>query len=355
MYLWWRGDFYSSGHYLELDENKLVKFRWYSSIDAGPTEVSVTFTEKDGGTHVNLAHEVPDDPSWEKSAEAFRENWVSSLENLKSVLETGIDLRIANRPMLGIVPGDFTPEQAKALNVPVHEGMRIDDVVEGMGAKRAGLQKNDVLIEMAGSPITNDFNSLPNAISGKNGGDKVEVTFFRGPDKKTIRMELGKRPMPKVPFDPVELARQAREIYESALTKLERCFDNYTDEQAMKRPSVNEWSALEVIAHLIHGERFNSFYLTSLIDGHEITTDGFGSNVTAQVEATVKANPSIKMMVYTLRRTVEETLAYTELIPEEFAQNAGSYYRYGFGLLQPNFHITAHIQQIKDALTAASK
>lgn len=355
MYLWWRGDFYSSGHYLELDENKLVKFRWYSSIDAGPTEVSVTFTEKDGGTHVNLAHEVPDDPSWEKSAEAFRENWVSSLENLKSVFETGIDLRIANRPMLGIIPGDFTPEQAKAINVPVHEGMRIDDVVEGMGAKRAGLQKNDVLIEMAGSPITNDFNSLPNAISGKNGGDKVEVTFFRGPDKKTIRMELGKRPMPKVPFDPVELARQAREIYESALTKLERCFDNYTDEQAMKRPSVNEWSALEVIAHLIHGERFNSFYLTSLIDGHEITTDGFGSNVTAQVEATVKANPSIKMMLYTLRRTVEETLAYTELIPEEFAQNAGSYYRYGFGLLQPNFHITAHIQQIKDALTAASK
>jgi len=355
MYLWWRGDFYSSGHYLELDENKLVKFRWYSSIDAGPTEVSVTFTEKDGGTHVNLAHEVPDDPSWEKSAEAFRENWVSSLENLKSVFETGIDLRIANRPMLGIIPGDFTPEQAKAINVPVHEGMRIDDVVEGMGAKRAGLQKNDVLIEMAGSPITNDFNSLPNAIAGKKGGDKVEVTFFRGPDKKTIRMELGKRPMPKVPFDPVELARQAREIYESALTKLERCFDNYTDEQAMKRPSANEWSALEVIAHLIHGERFNSFYLTSLIDGHEVTTDGFGSNVTAQVEATVKANPSIKMMLYTLRRTVEETLAYTELIPEEFTQNAGSYYRYGFGLLQPNFHITAHIQQIKDAFTAAIK
>jgi hypothetical protein len=69
---------------------------------------------KDGGTLVSLAHEVPDDPSWEKMVETFRENWVSSLENLKSVLETGIDLRIANRPMLGIVPGDFTPEQAKA-------------------------------------------------------------------------------------------------------------------------------------------------------------------------------------------------------------------------------------------------
>ena len=354
IYLWWRGDFYSSGHYLELEENKHVKFRWYSSIDPAPTEVTVTFSEKDGKTLVNLTHEVPDDPAWEKSAEGFRENWVSSLENLKSVLETGVDLRIANRPMLGIVPGDFTEEQAKALKVPVSEGMRIDDVVDGMGAKRAGIQKDDVLVEMAGHPITNDFNSLPNAIQGKKGGDKVEVVFYRGPEKKSTRMELGKRPMPKVPFDPVELARQAREIYESALTKLERCFDNYTDEQAMKRPAPISWSALEVVAHLIHGERFNSIFLTSLIDGHELIADGFGSNVNAQVEATVKANPSIKMMLYTLRRAVEETLAYTELIPEGFTQNAGSYYRFGFNLLQPNFHITAHIQQIKDALAQAS-
>ena len=75
----------------------------------------------------------------------------------------------------------------------------------------------------------------------------------------------------------------------------------------------------------------------------------------AQVEATVKANPSIKMMLYTLRRAVEEILTYTELIPEEFTQNAGSYYRFGSNLLQPNFHITAHIQQIKDALAAAGK
>ena len=34
MYLWWLGDFYSSGHYLELEENKKVKFRWFSNIDS---------------------------------------------------------------------------------------------------------------------------------------------------------------------------------------------------------------------------------------------------------------------------------------------------------------------------------
>lgn len=355
MYLWWRGDFYSSGHYLELDENKSAKFRWYSSIDPAPTEVTVTVAERDEGVLVSLAHEVPDDPSWTKMAEGFRENWESSLENLKSVLETGIDLRIANRPMLGIVPGDFTPEQARALGIPVHEGMRLDGVVDGMGAKQAGLQKDDVLIEMAGHPITNDFNSLPNAIDGKKGGDSVQVVFYRGSEKKTVEMELSKRPMPEVPFEPAELARRAREMYESALTALEKCFESSTDEQAMKRPAPNEWSALEIVAHLIHGERFNSILLTSLIDGYELTSDGFGTNVTAQVEAMVKANPSVETMLHMLRRTVEEVLAYTELIPEEFTQNAGSYYRFGSSLLQPNFHITAHIEQINEALAAAAK
>lgn len=355
MYLWWRGDFYSSGHYLELEENKRVKFRWYSSIDPAPTAVTVTFSEQDGGVSVRMDHEVPDDESWRKMAETFRENWADSLENLKSVLETGIDLRLANRPMLGILPGDFTEEQAAALGVPVREGMRLDGVVAGMGAERAGLQRDDVLVGMAGRPITNDFNSLPLAIAGKKGGDPVEVVFYRGAEKKTVTMELSKRPMPDVPFEPVELAKRAREFYEPALAELESCFEGYSDGQAMQRPDPKEWSALEVVAHLVHGERFNSIYLASLMDGYEMITDGFGSNVTSQVEATVKANPSIRSMLELLRRTVEEVLAFTELIPEEFTANRGSYYRFGFGLLQPNFHITAHIQQIKDALAAAGK
>jgi hypothetical protein len=73
------------------------------------------------------------------------------------------------------------------------------------------------------------------------------------------------------------------------------------------------------------------------------------------MEATVRANPYIKLMLEMLRRTVEEVLTYTELIPEDFVVNRGSYYRFGFGLLQPNFHINGHMQQIKDTLAAARK
>ena len=355
MYLWWRGDFYSSGHFLELDENKKIKFRWYASIDPAPTEVTVSVTEQDGGTLVRMDHDVPDDPAWSKMAQTFRENWDDSLENLKSVLETGIDLRIANRPMLGIFPGDFTEEQATALGVPVRQGLRLDGVVDGMGAQKAGLQRDDVIVEMAGHPIRIDANSLPTAIAGKKGGDSIEVVLYRGSEKKTINMELSKRPMPDVPSSPAELAQKVRELFEPALAELEECFEGFSDEEAMTRPDPKEWSALEIVAHLVQTERFNSTFLTSLIDGYELTTDGFGSNVTAQVEATVKANPSIRLMLDMLRRTVDEVLIYTELISEDFAANRGSYYRFGFNLLQPNFHINAHMDQIKETLAAARK
>lgn len=355
MYLWWHGDFYSSGHYLELEENRKIVFQWYSSNDPDSTEVTVTLAETDEVTRLTLDHAVPDDGSWIMRATEFLEYWEESLQNLKSVLETGMDLRIANRPMLGILPGDFTEEQAKALGVPVHDGLRIDGVVEGMGAEAAGLQKDDVIIRMAGKPITRQFNSLLDAISGKKGGDTVEVVFHRGNEKKTVAMKLSKRPMPEIPFDPAELARKARESYEPALKEVEACFAGASDKQAMKRPDPAEWSALEIAAHLIHTERFNSSFLASLIDGNELTADGFGSNVTPQMEATVKANPSIKLMLDLLRRTVEEVLFFTELIPEDFTANKGSYYRYAFNLLQPNLHITAHIQQIKDVLASAGK
>jgi uncharacterized protein YndB with AHSA1/START domain len=353
IYLWWRGDFYSGGHYLELEENRLVRFRWLSNIDPAPTEIVVTFAEKDGGALVRMDHTVPDDPAWAKMAENFRQEWQDSLENLKSVLETGLDLRIANRPMLGIIPGDFTKEQAEALGIPVHEGMRLDGVVEGMGAHKAGLQKNDVLVEMNGKPIKADANSLPTAIAGKKGGDDIQVVFYRGSERKTVTMTLTKRPMPEVPSDPAELAKQARAIYEAAFPSLEACFAGFSDEAARARPQPDEWSALEVVAHLLHGERFNQWYLSALVDGYEPVSDGFGSNVNAYNQATVATYPTIAEMLLAYRRSFEETLAFVERLPADFAANKGSYYRFGSGLLQPNFHLNAHLQQIREALAAA--
>jgi hypothetical protein len=60
-------------------------------------------------------------------------------------------------------------------------------------------------------------------------------------------------------------------------------------------------------------------------------------------------------MLGALRRAVDETLAFTSLIPADFVANKGSYYRFASGLMQPNFHLTAHLEQVKSVLAAAHR
>lgn len=353
LYLWWRGDFYSSGHYEEVAENKRVVFRWYSIVDPLPTEVTVTFTEKDGGTLVRLEHTVPNDGNWDKIAESFRRNWDSSLDNLKSVLETGIDRRLADRPLLGVLPGDFTPEQAAHLGVPITEGVRLDGVMDGMGAQQAGLQKDDVLVALGGKPLTNAPDSLSTAIAGKKGGDVLEVVFYRGPEKHIAHMTLSQRPMPSIPFDPGLLVMQAAPKYDAAFAALQKAFESASDAQAKTRPAPGEWSALDCVAHLLEGERYWHYLITHLLGGHEPVADDWGGNQDASIQAYVTTYPTIAAMLGELRRAFDHTLTLVALLPPGFAANRASFYRVGSLVLFNDQHIYSHIPQIQAALAAA--
>ena len=64
MYLWWHGDFYSAGEYIELVENTSIRFKWFGRGDPAATEVLVTLEKKRGGTQVRFAHAVPDGRKW---------------------------------------------------------------------------------------------------------------------------------------------------------------------------------------------------------------------------------------------------------------------------------------------------
>ena len=54
----------------------------------------------------------------------------------------------------GYIIGDFNADIATKLGVPVEYGTRLSDVVDGMGAQKAGLQKNDVIIAIDGHELT---------------------------------------------------------------------------------------------------------------------------------------------------------------------------------------------------------
>jgi uncharacterized protein YndB with AHSA1/START domain len=355
MYLWWHGDFYSAGEYVSLVDNSSVKFKWFGRFDPTASEVTVTLTPKINGTLVTIDHLVLDGEEWKQRALTFKEQWDSSLHNLASVLETGLDRRSFDRPMLGINISDFNAEIAENLHVPVNQGVRLDDVRQGMGAHAAGLVKDDVIVELDGKPITNDYGSLVAALTGRKGGDKVKVIFYRGSLKKVVTMELTRRPVPEISWVQGELAQQVQIKYDEALNQLETCFQGASESDSDHEPAPGEWSAKQTLAHLIHTERSWIANLDDAVGGFERLADDWGGNIPAHLNATVKAYGTVRSMLDELSRLSVEMVAFLTALPDSFLVNKGSYFLAASQALEQESHTIAHIDQIKTALNIARK
>lgn len=353
LYLYWNSGYYASGEYTLVEAGKSVAFIWCGRGDPGRSQVSVLFEPQEQGTRLTLEHRLPDDQGeWQRVMEEVNKGWPDSLENLASVMDTGQDLRYINRPILGILPGDFTLEQAQRLGVPVTHGLRIDSVVEGMGAQAAGLQPDDVIVFVDGQEMVNFF-SISSLLAGKRAGDRVQVQYYRGPELFSILMELSRRPLPEIPPTPQALAQAVEQINARCMALLDETFAGVSDLEADFHPAEDEWSAKEVLAHLIHGERYNQFDLAERIAGFERWADDWGGNLFAQVQATVAAYPSLAELLDELKRLYAETVALLARLPQSFVERRGSYWQVAHNLVQGETHLDGHIEQIRAAIQAA--
>ncbi|MGN6665055.1 MAG: S1C family serine protease [Solirubrobacterales bacterium] len=109
---------------------------------------------------------------------------------------------------LGISGGTITPELAKALNLPVDEGVLIQTVVNGSPADKAGLKGGhttatingaevrlggDIITEVNGKKITT-MEELAERIGESKPGDEIELTVFNGGEEETVNATLGRQP-----------------------------------------------------------------------------------------------------------------------------------------------------------------
>ena len=106
---------------------------------------------------------------------------------------------------LGIQMRGVTKQLAEDLNLASDHGALVEEVTPDSPADKAGLRAGgttttdgiviggDLIVAIDGESM-NDQNDVANAIADHEPGDKVDIEFYRGSDKKTVSVELTKRP-----------------------------------------------------------------------------------------------------------------------------------------------------------------
>lgn len=348
-YSWWQSGRYLVGEFKESIPDKKIKISCRGRSECDVTEISINLETKPGSTHLKLMESGFSD---KKVYDEIKIRWDQSLKNLKSYLEEGLDLRFINRPMLGIVFGDFNEKVAKELGVPVNKGIRLTEVVKGLAAEKAGLIKNDVITEISGTEVT-DFGSLLNILRQKSAGDQIDVTFYRGKILRKISFYLSKRPLPQVAKTPKALAKSMSKKYEEIFKALTACFKDFSETQTSKAPKKGEWSANEIVAHLIQTERFWQDWVSDMIFNQERVSDGFGDNLPARIKATVIVYGSSKELLKEFQRAQQETIQFISNLPVKISENKGTFWLIAYNMTQFGIHAEEHLDQIRSALKTA--
>ena len=347
-HLVWANSYYANGEYKELVPNQKISFTWFGKGDPAPTLIEITLHQEGDKTKFKLAHQgIGIDPIWETPRKEIAHGWETSLENLVSVMETGRDLRQVNRPMLGIAGiEELDNVTAKRLGTSVKAGLIIGTPLAGYGAVQAGLLKEDVLVELAGVPMPN-YAAFYAEMQKHRAGETISAVAYRGAEKLIFSITLSSSPVPEPPMTSARLTEEIKIQTEKNYLELEKCFEKVSDAEASRNPAPGEWSAREVLAHLIQNERdLHALVQCSLSDKIFEWSD----NSPARIAATIAVYPTVAELLAELKRTEEETFVLLEYLPETFSQRKASFWGLSYTIMSFSTHTAGHIEQIQTAL-----
>ena len=96
------------------------------------------------------------------------------------------------RAWLGVQLADLTPEIAEGFGIKTNSGVVISSVLKDQPAERAGLQRNDVIVEFDGQPVT-DLQKFRLRVADTPVGRRAPVVVLRGGKRLTMSVTLGPR------------------------------------------------------------------------------------------------------------------------------------------------------------------
>ncbi|PPD04836.1 MAG: serine endoprotease DegQ [Methylobacter sp.] len=101
------------------------------------------------------------------------------------------------RGLLGVTTQDLTPELVKAFNLETKQGAAISRIESNSTAERAGLEPGDIIVAVNSRPVKSSHD-IRNMIGLMQIGDKVDMEFYRGSEKKSVSVTVGKPQKPEL-------------------------------------------------------------------------------------------------------------------------------------------------------------
>ncbi len=351
----WQSGYRAEGTFTELDPPHRAAFTWRGTGEPGETAVAFTFAPVNEGVEVSLVHSgFGAGAAWDSALAASEQGWAGGLENLKSTLEAGVDLRLARQPFLGIHLDLLDPERAAQEGIAAERGIYVLGTVEGSGAEAAGLGKGDVILTLGGQP-TPGFQELTTALRAHRAGDVVDLQLVRGQVRETVTVALGQRPQVEVPGTAEALASLLAERYGEVNAQLKAAVDGLAEEDAERAPAPGEWSVKQVLAHLSSDERWSLFILVNIaangwLDAEPITPD----QIPGQLGAVLAVTPTLPGLLKRLYADEAEIVAFLRRLPEETLAHRARFRRIGQMVLLGPDHTREHIGQIERTIEATS-
>lgn len=342
----WNTGYHAFCVFKTLEANQHVALSWRGAGETQDSQIEVLIDSHDSRTGLTL---IITDHNPEAEANIAKE-WETRLDNLMSALETGADRRITQRVIIGIFPNTFDEKDAARLGVPVTQGTRVGNVIEGLGAAAAGLQTDDVVVALDGRAVTADT-PMGVLVANRKPGDPVEVTYYRGSDKRAAKMKLSGYPLPTICDTLDGLADAIERMYAELNVGLTGVFDGVSEADASRKPAPEEWSAREVIAHLILNERWLHGWLGGHLQGPEIT--GYTCNAAARIAGVTSTYSATADLLGELRRCWAETAAIVRAMPTSVAERKSYLWAMSFEVFGLRPHTENHFDQMRKAIAAA--
>ena len=111
----------------------------------------------------------------------------------KKIMEQIIKTGAVTRGWIGVEVQDVTPELADSFNLGAQQGALIAGVLRNAPADRAEILPGDVVVDIAGQPVTNSA-SLLNLISELPPGKPASIKVIRAQKPMTVEVKIGTRP-----------------------------------------------------------------------------------------------------------------------------------------------------------------